>query len=386
MESSSGRRGASSWARPMVDPRVLRLAEVLVSYSIDVQPGELVTIEGTTLAAPLLRELYRRVLRAGGNPRVRVAIDGIVEDRLTLGTEEQLRWINPVVAEETERVDARIHVLSDFNTRSASGVDPGRQAIVSRSRAPYRTRALAREAAGEYRWVITAYPTNAAAQEARMSLDDYADLLFSAALLDRQDPVGAWQALGERIGGLAAWLGTRRELRVVAPETDLTVSVEGRSWIASDGRANLPDGECFTGPVENSASGEIRFTYPAVFGGRVVDGIRLRFERGEVVDASASRGEGFLQEMLRMDDGARRIGELAFGLNDAVRAFTGELLLDEKIGGTLHLALGEAYPDTGGLNRSALHWDLVCDLRDASEVYADGELVYRDGRFLGERF
>jgi aminopeptidase len=384
--SSCGKPGGSCGSPRMVDPRVERLADVLVSYSIGVNPGELVTIEGTTLAAPLLRELYRRVLRAGGNPRLRVALDGIAEDRLARGTDDQLSWISPAVHEETERADARIFVHAEFNTRSASRIAPARQTIASRARAPYRRRLLAREAAGEYRWVVTAYPTNAAAQEARMSLPDYADYLFSCGLLDRDDPVAAWRELGARAAGLAHWLGTRRELRVVAADTDLTVSIAGRAWIASDGRANFPDGECFTGPVEESATGEIRFTYPAVFGGRIVEDVRLRFEAGEVVQASASRGREFLDEMLRLDDGARRIGELAFGLNEAVTSFTGEILLDEKIGGTVHLALGEGYPETGGLNHSALHWDMVCDLREGGEVYADGELVYRNGRFLGGQF
>lgn len=366
----------------MADPRVARLAEVIVGHSLAVGPGQLVVLEGPTLAAPLVRELYRQVLRAGGHPRSRLAIDGAQELRLSLGSDAQLDWVDPLFREHVELADARVVILGDFNTRTLSGIDPRRLARVKRARGPYLTRQLERAAAGEMRWVVTAYPTNAAAQEARMSLDDYADLVFASALLDRDDPVAAWRELGERLQRLGVRLGGVRELRVVGPGTDLAFSVAGRTWIPCDGLQNLPDGELFTAPVEDTVEGEIRFTYPAVYDQRAVEDVRLRFRGGEVVEASAARGQGFLDEMLALDEGARRVGEFSFGLNDAVTRFTGETLFDEKIGGTVHLALGEAYPESGGVNRSALHWDMVCDLRRGGEVYADGELVYRDGRFL----
>lgn len=366
----------------MIDPRVTRLAEVLVAYSLEVQPGQVVTIEATTLAAALVRELHAAVLRAGGHPLTRLAIDGLVEDRLAGGSDEQLDWVSPRYRADAEHSDARIAILSDFNTRSRSGIDPARQARVTRAARPFRSRMFEREAAGEFRWVVSAFPTQALAQEARMSLADYADFVFAGGLLDRDDPVGAWREAGERYQRLKERLEAVRELRIVGPGTDLTFSVEGRTWIASDGRNNFPDGECFTGPVEDSAEGEISFSYPAVFNGRSVEAVRLRFRGGEVVEAEAARGQDFLEEMLAVDDGARRLGEFSFGLNEAIREFTGEVLFDEKIGGTVHLALGEAYKESGGTNQSALHWDMVCDLRSGGEAYADGELVYRDGAFL----
>jgi aminopeptidase len=219
-----------------------------------------------------------------------------------------------------------------------------------------------------------------------MSLAAYEEHVYRAALLDRDDPVEAWRALGSRIRRLADWLAGVRELRVVAEETDLRVGVEGGTWIVCDGKENMPDGEVFTAPLVTSVEGTIRFTYPAVFRGRAVADVRLRFRGGDVVEASASRGQDYLDQMLGLDEGARRVGELAFGLNDAVSTFTGEALLDEKIGGTMHLALGEAYPESGGTNASALHWDMVCDLRRGGEVYADRKLVYRDGRFTNGAF
>jgi aminopeptidase len=366
----------------VAEQAVERLGTLLVDYSTGVRKGDLVLIESHELAAPLVRAVYEAVLEAGGHPEVRVAVDGLAELLLAGATDAQLDWVNPARIEEFERADVRIVLEADANTRALSGVDPARQARASRAREKLRDRYLERSAAGELRWVVTLFPTNALAQEAAMSLADYERFVYGAGWLDRDDPVAEWRAFGERIGRLAEFLGARRELRVVADGTDLRVGVEGRTWIPCAGDANFPDGEIFTGPLETSLEGEIGFTYPAMFQGRAIEGIRLRFEAGEVVEASATRGEPFLREMLAIDDGARRVGEFAFGLNDAVTEFTANTLFDEKIGGTVHLALGKSYPESGGVNQSALHWDLVCDLRTASEVYADGELVYRDGRFL----
>ena len=215
-----------------------------------------------------------------------------------------------------------------------------------------------------------------------MSLAEYEDFSYRAAFLDNGDPVSRWRAFSEELHRVAEFLSAKEELRIVAEGTDLTLAVGGRTWIPADGHENFPDGEVFTAPHETSASGEIRFTYPAVFRGRQVDDVRLRFEQGEVVEATAARGQDFLEEMIGVDEGARRVGEFAFGLNDAIPMFTRNILFDEKIGGTVHLALGTAYPECGGTNRSALHWDMICDLRSGSEVHADGELVYRDGRFV----
>ncbi|MBD0289608.1 MAG: aminopeptidase [Thermoleophilia bacterium] len=366
----------------MADPRVERLADVIVSYSTAVRAGDLVVVDATPLAAPLVRETYGRVLRAGGHPHVRVAVDGIEEALFREGSEEQLQWVSPAREQDVERADVRIVFEAEYNTRSMTQVDPARQALAGRARKRLGDRLFARTAAGEMRWCVTVYPTNAAAQEAGMSLAQYEDFVFGAGLLDREDPVAEWRALADRIGGLAGWLGGKDELRVVADGTDLRIGVGGRTWVASGGKENFPDGEVFTGPVETRVDGEISFTYPAAFRGRVVEGLALRFQDGEVVDASATRGQAFLEEMLAMDAGSRRAGEFAFGLNEALTEFTANTLFDEKIGGTVHLALGKSYPETGGRNESALHWDLVCDLRQGSEVYADGELVYENGRFL----
>jgi aminopeptidase len=301
---------------------------------------------------------------------------------LTAGSEEQLEWLTPGEVEDIEQADVWIVVEAPSNTKELTAVDPERQARRQRARLPLRERYLDRALAGELRWVLTAFPTNAAAQDAEMSLAEYEDFLYGAALLDADDPAARWREFSTELHRVVEFLSGKEELRFVAERTDVTFAIGDRAWIPADGHENFPDGEVFTAPLDESAEGVIAFTYPAVFEGRQVDDVRLRFRGGEVVEATATRGESFLQEMVGLDDGARRVGELAFGLNDAVKVFTRNILFDEKIGGTMHLALGSAYPECGGTNRSALHWDMICDLRSGSEVYADGELVYRDGRFL----
>jgi aminopeptidase len=369
----------------VADPRVERLADVAVSYSTEVRPGDLVVVDAGPEAAPLVHETYRRILAAGGHPHVHAALDGALETLLREGSDAQLEWVSPARAEEVERADVRIVFDAETNTRTLTGIAPARQALQQRARKHLGDRLFERAHAGELRWLVTLFPTHAAAQDAGMSLAEYEDFVYRAGFLDRDDPVAAWRAFGERLAAVAERLETVSELRVVAEGTDLRLGVEGRTWIASHGRENFPDGEVFTGPVETATEGTIRFTFPAAFQGRIVEGVELRFEGGEVVDAQARRGGDFLREMIAMDDGARRVGEFAFGMNEAITEFTLNTLFDEKIGGTVHLALGKSYPETGGRNASALHWDMVCDLRQGSEVYADGEVVYRDGRFLDGR-
>jgi aminopeptidase len=365
-----------------VSDRLRRLAEVLVGYSGGVQAGDLTVIQGTSNVEPLLTELYRAVLRSGGHPAMRCTpeVDSLL---LEEGSDAQVEWLTPAEREDIEQADVWIVVEAPSNTKALTSVDPERQARVQRARIGWRERYLERALQGELRWVLTAYPTNAAAQDAEMSLAEYEEFVFGAALLEAGDPVARWREFAAELRRVVEFLSTKEVLRFVAEGTDLSFAVGGdRTWAAADGHENFPDGEVFTAPLDESAEGEITFTFPAVFRGRQVDDVCLRFHRGEVVEATASSGQDFLQEMVALDEGARRVGELAFGLNDAVRVFTRNILFDEKIGGTMHLALGSAYPEVGGTNRSGLHWDMICDLRSGGEVYADGELVYRDGRFL----
>jgi len=251
-----------------------------------------------------------------------------------------------------------------------------------KSGAPLTKIFMERSAREELHWVGCMYPTFASAQDAGMSLTNYESFVFSACKLDSKNPVAKWKKVSKFNARLINYLRRKKKIRIVADETDLTYNVAGRKWINCDGAANFPDGEVFTAPIEDSAEGHIRFTFPAVFGGREVEDVRIEFKNGKAFKATASRGGSFMNAMLDSDRGARYLGEVAIGTNYDIKNFSKNTLFDEKIGGTIHMALGAAYPETGGKNKSGLHWDMVCDLRKGGEIYADGELFYRNGKFL----
>ena len=369
----------------MPDPRLDKLADVLVSYSTAVKPGELVRINGSTIAQPLTVAIYRAVIAAGGHPHVRLVPDECAEIKLDLADEEQLLYEDPLELEAVERCDVSIGIWAQDNTKALSGTDPKRQALVSQGRKSYVNRFLQRASEGTLRWTGTQFPCHSSAQDAAMSLATYEQFVFSAGKLDLDDPAAEWQKISEQQQRVVDHLNKVREVRFTTPEgTDLTVGVEGRTWINCDGHENFPDGEVFTGPIEDATQGVVYYSFPAVHGGRECDGIRLEFRDGRVVDASARRGEEFLIAMLDQDGGARVLGEIALGTNYSVQQYTKNTLFDEKIGGTFHAAVGAAYPETGGKNESGLHWDMVCDLRTGGEILADGEVISKDGRFVRE--
>jgi aminopeptidase len=281
-----------------------------------------------------------------------------------------------------ENADVRIAIMADANPRELSRVDPKKQARAQTARKPLMETSMARAAAGEYRWSLTMFPTHAYAAEAGMSLSDYEDFFYGACLATDEEPVTAWQRQSDEVKRLAEWINGKEEVRIQAPGTDVTLGVSGRTWIPCVGEHNMPDGEFFTGPLEDSVNGEVAFSFPATYGGREVVGVKLRFADGRIEDASAERGEQFLHEMLATDDGASRLGELGIGTNYGISTATKEILLDEKIGGTVHMAVGMSYPETGGQNDSAVHWDMVCDLRSGGSITVDGVELQRDGRFL----
>ena len=369
----------------MDDPRVSRLADLIVGYSLGLRAGQVLRIDGGTVAAPLIVALHRSAIRAGAHVYADVELEGIPELLVREGTDEQIAYVSPTEWLELEELDALVTVWADTNTRSFSRLDPVRHQRYVATQRQLANRRLDRISAGEMAWCGTLFPTHAHAQDADMSLSEYEDFVFRACHVVDDDPVAHWQGTSANLHAWADALGDARELRIVGPDTDLRVVVDGRGWEAADGRLNMPDGEIFTSPVETGTEGEIRFTFPGVFKGREVEDIRLRFEGGRVVAAEAARGADYLHAMLDMDDGARIAGELAFGLNYEIDRFTRNILFDEKIGGTMHLALGAAFKHLGGRNESGLHWDLICDLRADGEVYADGELIWRAGAFLEEQ-
>ena len=366
----------------MRDPRVLALARVLVGYSTAIEPDEVCMIEGEAAAEPLLQAIYEEVLKAGGHPIMNMGATGQAAAYFKHASDAQLDWVSPIAAWAAENADARIAVMASANTRALSQVDPERQTRRRRATEPLMSQALERAAKGEYKWAVTLFPTHAYASEAELDLAAYEDFYFSACLADEPDPVAAWKNQSEEVRRLADWIEGREEVHITAAGTDLRLSIAGRTFIPADGRHNMPDGEFFTGPVEDSAEGEITFHLPATYGGRQVSGVRFEFLGGKVVEATAERGEEFLLDTLDTDEGARRLGELGIGTNFGITKATGEILLDEKIGGTVHLAVGRSYPETGGTNESAVHWDMICDLREGGRIEVDGDVLLEDGRFV----
>jgi aminopeptidase len=368
----------------MTDLRIEKLAHLLVNYSVAVRPGDRVMLDGDTLAEPLLKEVYAKVLQAGGHPLVMARIPGADELLFRYASDEQLKHVPEPLKLAMQTYDVRISILAEENTRALSSVDPAKQVLRAQSRMELMKTFLQRAAAGELRWTLTMFPNNACAQDAEMSLTEYEDFVYGACLPDMEDPVGYWQRFSAWQQKIVDWLKGRERVHVTGPETDLHLSIAGRIFQNCDGHENMPDGEVFTGPVEDSVEGHVYFSYPAIYRGREVTGVRLWFEGGRVVKASADKNEDFLLKTLDTDEGSRRVGEFAIGTNEGITRFTREILFDEKIGGSFHMALGAGYPETGSKNESAIHWDMICDLRGGGEIRVDDELLYKDGRFVIE--
>jgi aminopeptidase len=360
----------------MRDERLKKLARVLVDYSVEAGEGEQVLLAGAAVGEPLIKEVYARLLDVGAIPIPQIALPGMQELFFEHATEIHYEKTPPVIRSIYEGADAVISVMAPHNTRALAGVDPRKQQALGKRDKAIQDMVLERE-----RWALTLFPTQALAQESEMGLGEYEEFVFEAMALNEKAPVRYWREKAEEQGRLIERLEEAREVRIVGPGTDLTLSIEGRRFINGDGRHNMPCGEVFTGPVEDSAKGEIYFGVPVAVAGREVLGVRLSFEEGRVVKASAEKGEEFLNAMLDADEGARYLGELGIGTNYSIRRATKNILFDEKLGGTVHLAIGRSYAKTGGKNDSSVHWDLICDLREGGELYADGEIIERDGAF-----
>jgi len=352
-----------------------RMAALLCDWCLEVAPGDQVLVRSTTLATPLLRALHAAVLARDAWPLLRVELPGVEEDFHALALDRHLDSYGSIAEAEASQADAFLAIQAPINTRALADVDPSRIARIARSRAPLTELRMRK------RWCGTLWPTPAGAQQAGMSEDAFAAFVRGALFLDRPDPAAAWRELGAFQAGLIERLSGARELRIEAEGTDLTLRVDGRTWRNSDGRRNMPSGEVFTGPIEDSANGVVRFTVPSSPRGVAVEDVELTFRDGEVAAARAGRGQQYLERTLATDPGARRLGEIGIGTNRGIDRAIGAILFDEKIGGTVHLALGRSYPETGGVNESAVHWDLICDLRDGGRLTADGEVVQEGGVF-----
>ena len=366
----------------MADPRVETVATILVDYSVQAKPKQLVRISGGAQGAPLILAVYRKVLERGAYPFLRIEPEEVEELFYAYASGAQLDYIPPFTKDMIEQIDASIGIWTDVNTKQLNNSDPAKQSRRAVAMRPLSDRFLERAAKKELRWTGTIHPTQAFAQDAEMSLREFEDFVYDACLVHDADPIGAWKKISKRQKRVVDVLNKARQIHVTGPDTDLKLKVTGRKWINCDGHENFPDGEIFTGPIEDSVNGHIRYTYPACVDGREVEDVRLQFKDGKVVKATAAKNEEFLLKMLKTDKGARYVGEFSFGTNYGIQRFTRNTLFDEKIGGTIHLALGKGYPESGSKNRSAIHWDMVCDLRNGGEVRVDRTLFLKDGKIV----
>jgi aminopeptidase len=355
------------------------MAILVTEYCLPVSEGKKIGIVGNDIAKPLIQQLYKQVLLKKGYPEVYAIVDGLEEILYTYAMREQLTYVSPFLKYFLENIDGIIRIHAESNVKRLSTIPPER--IKERDASQTEIISAYAKHVRPGGLTIIPYPTQAFAQEAEMSFFEYEDFVGKACFLDKRDPVEEWKKLSEEQERIIKELDKVENLRFVGYDTMLNLSVKGRKWINADGHINMPDGEIFTSPIENSAEGVIRFTYPGIYGGKEIENVLLFFEKGKVVKAKAEKGEDFLNQLLKVDEGAARVGEIAFGTNKNIRRFTKNVLFDEKMGNCIHLALGRGFPMAGGENFSNIHLDLLKDMT-SGEVYADGKLIYKNGEFL----
>ncbi|RMH68934.1 MAG: aminopeptidase [Gemmatimonadetes bacterium] len=365
-----------------MDHRIQKHAEILMDYSLAIQPGETLLIQGEYVTYPLMKACYHAAILRGAHPAIQIVHPELQEILFKYGTDDQIGFIHDYKWKLSETIDVALSLMGSENPRIFTHVNPERQKRATQAQSELMNTLFNRLARGEMRWCGTLFPTRGNAQEASMSLADYEDFVYQACYLDADDPVSIWREIHAKQEKICQFLDTKKQIHFVSADTDLRLSVEGRKWINCSGKMNFPDGEVFTGPVEDSVEGHIRFSFPGIFNGQEVEDIRLTFEKGKVVEATAAKGEALLQQLLETDAGARYVGEIAVGTNYNIQRFSKNMLFDEKIGGTIHLALGRSIPESLGKNISAIHWDMLCNMRDGGVIYADGDVIYENGEFV----
>ncbi|MFT3893007.1 MAG: aminopeptidase [Anaerolineales bacterium] len=374
----------------MSDPRVAKFAKVLVEHSARIVPGDRVLIEATTAAEPLVRELFIQIMERGGHPHPMIGFPGMMpfsqdEFYLTYAKDTQLDFVPTFYKIAYDQFESRIRVHSATNTRGTTKIDPSKVQRRGKALSLITESQMRRGGEGKFKWVTTLYPTDGYAQDAGMSLKDYEDFVFGAVHANEDDPIAYWNSTAAGQQKAIDWLKDKSQVVMRGPNVDLTLSIKGRTFMNSTGVFNMPDGEIYTGPVEDLVNGWVKFTYPAIYGGVAVEGAELTFNRGRVDQATAEKNQDYLIKMLESDAGSRYLGEYAIGTNSDINKFTGNILFDEKIGGTFHMALGAGYPETGSHNKSSIHWDMICDLRTDSEILVDGQLFYKNGKFVFDK-
>jgi len=358
-----------------------KYADLLLDYCLEIKQGQKLFIKSTTLAEPLLRELYRGGVLRGAHVVIDMSFRGQNKIFMDNANEDQLSFAPPNYIEAMQEYDAYLVVRAPFNLREDQNISGDKRKFRSLALKEINQAYYNRTANGELSRSLCQYPTQASAQEAGMSLEEYRDFVFKACNLDKPDPKKAWLEVREKQQSIVDHLNTVDKIRYLGKGTDISFSVKGRTWINSDGRTNMPSGEVFTGPIEDSVNGKVFFKYPSIYMGTEVQGISLEVLDGNVVKWSAEKGEEILDQVFDTE-GARRFGEVAIGTNYSIQRATKNILFDEKIGGTIHMAVGQSYKQTGGMNESTIHWDMIAEMKDGGQIFTDNKLIYEDGVFL----
>lgn len=358
-----------------------KYANLLVKFSLNVKKGDRFIIQATHLAEPLLNEIYKEALKVGAFPEFRIALNGTEKIFYDYASDEQLKFVSPLIEYAFGKYEKLLTIISPFDMKELQDVDPEKMQKVSVARTEVRKIVHQRAAKGELSWSLCVFPTKAAAEECSMTLSEYEDFVFNACFLYDDDPIAKWNEIKTNQQRIVDYLNTKQHVQYFGKDIDISFSTKGRNWRNSYGTNNMPSGEVFTCPVDDSVNGKVRFSFPGFFMGKPIEDISLEVRDGEVIKWNAAKGKELLDKLLEIP-GARRFGEAAVGTNFGINKFTKNMLFDEKIGGTIHMALGSSLPEAGGKNESAIHWDMLADMRDGGKIFADGELVYENGKFL----
>lgn len=365
-----------------------QLAKIVVEYSLEIEKGHTVFVLGPAFAKELFQALNIEILNVGAHPTFLPGIEGLKEGFFRTASKEQLLYVSKLEELIFKEFDRLIEIRADYNTRKYSNVDPKKFGLYASApkRKELREIQEKRTENGELKWMVIPYPCNALAQEANMDLFSYTEFVNKSLFLDKENPIEEWRKMQKEQDKLIEFLNKVEDIQVIGKDTDFSVSVKGRKWINCSGQSNLPDGEVYTGPVEDSTNGYIRFSYPGIFSGQEIEDIYLEFKDGKVIKATAQKGEELLQEILKIEN-TDILGEFAIGTNYGITQFTKNMLFDEKLGGTLHCALGLGFEQTGSTNRSSIHWDILKDMKQpGSKIIADGNVIYEEGKWRIKNF
>ena len=366
----------------MSDIRLKKLAKLLVNYSTVVKPGDFVLVSGEDVTVPWMVEVVKEAVKAGAHVENTISSQEVNEMKLKFSSSSQLHEESFITKRAMELADVWLSAWGTRNTKVNSNIEASKIQDFLKGATSWRKIYSSKMGDGSLRWCGTMFPTFADAQEASMSLSEYEDFVYGAGLLDSEDPVAEWKKISAEQQRWVNYLDTKKQIHIVSQDTDVKVNVSGRKWINCDGKVNFPDGEIFSSPVENDIEGFISFSFPGIYSGKEIEGIKLEISKGKVIKASAKKGEDLLKTLLNIDEGSCYFGEVAIGTNYGIQKFTRNMLFDEKIGGTVHMAIGDSMAEAGGKNHSSLHWDMLCDMRDGGKIYADEELFYENGKFI----